>query len=142
MSSRSSTLHLKPRAIIYGCLTDIGVSMAAGIPLLMLALSRSSDLASLESTTQSPGFEAAGLVLGLAATVLGGYVAARKSPGAELTNALAVGVVMTLLSILLQVLFRIPLDIWGGLGIVTITPAAVAGGLVRLSQLEQSAATD
>lgn len=145
MSARISTLHLSPRAIIYGCLANIGVSMAGGIVLTIAAFTTTADLtdlASLESTMQSTGILAAGLVLGLAAAILGGYVAARKSPRAELTNALAVGVVVTLLGILLQVLFRVPLDLWGALGFVTTIPAAAAGGLLRVSQLEGSAVTD
>ena len=142
MSARIRTLQLNRRAIVYGCLTDIGASMAGGIPLLLFAVSRGSDPASLASTTQSAGYVAASLILGLAATVLGGYVAARKSPSAELTNALGVGVVMTLLAILLQVFIRIPLDLWGVLGLVLTIPAALVGGLVRLSQLERSAATE
>ena len=105
-------------------------------------MSRGADPASLESTTQAAGYVAASLILGLAATALGGYVAARKSPSAELTNALGVGIVMTLLAILLQVLIRIPLDLWGILGLVLTIPAAAAGGLLRLSQLEQSTASD
>ena len=135
-------MHLNRRAIVYGCLTDVGASMAAGIPLLLFAVATSSDRASLESTIQSAGYVVSSLILGLAATALGGYVAARKSPRAELTNALGVGVVMTLLAILLQVLIRIQLDLLGILGLVLTIPAALAGGLVRLSRLERSAATD
>jgi hypothetical protein len=116
--------------------------MAAGIPLLLFAVATSSDRASLESTIQSAGYVTASLILGLVATALGGYVAARKSPRAELTNALAVGIVMVLLGILLLVLIRIPLDLWGTLGLVLTIPAALAGGLTRLSQLERSAATN
>lgn len=142
MTARVRTLNLNSRAIIYGCLADIGATMAGSIPLALFAISRTSDLADLESTMAEPGFQAAGLVLGLAATVLGGYVAARKATRAELTNALAVGSVMVLLGILLQVLFRLPLDLWGVIGFVTTIPAAAAGGLLRLSQLEGSAATD
>ena len=55
---------------------------------------------------------------------------------------LGVGVVMTLLAVLLQVLIRIPLDLWGTLGLVLTIPAAAAGGLLRVSQLEQATATD
>ena len=142
MSSRFRTLHLNRRAIVYGCLTDVGASMAAGIPLLLFAVATSSERASLESTIQSAGYVTASLILGLVATALGGYVAARKSPRAELTNALAVGIVMVLLGILLLVLIRIPLDLWGTLGLVLTIPAALASGLTRLSQLERSAATN
>ena len=90
---------------------------------------------------QTPGFAAAGLVVSLLAMILGGYVAARKSPGAELTNAIAVGVVMVLLGIILQVLSRVPIDLWGVLGYVTTIPAAGAGGYLRVAQLEQASTT-
>ena len=59
--------------------------MAGGIVLALIAFVNVGDLtdvAGLESTMQSTGFQAATLVLGLAATILGGYVAARKSPSA------------------------------------------------------------
>lgn len=142
MSSRISTLHLSPRAIIYGCLANIGATVAGIVPLFLFAISRSPDLTSVESTMQTPGFAAAGLVLGLLAMILGGYVAARKSPRAELTNAIAVGTVLVLLGILIQVLVRAPLDLWGVLGYVTTIPAAAAGGLLRVSQLGQATTTD
>lgn len=141
VSSRKRTLQLRRRAIVYGCLVDLGTTMAGRIPLLFFAVSRSSDLESLVSTTQSAGYVGASLIVGLVATCLGGYVAARKSPGAELTNALAVGVVMALLAVLFQVLVRVPFDPWEILGIVLTIPAGLAGGIVRLSQLERSSAS-
>ena len=142
MSARIRSLRLGPRAIIYGCLASFGASMVAGIALVLVAISRNTDLASVESTMQTPGFAAAGLVVSLLAMILGGYVAARKSPGTELTNAIAVGVVLVLLGILIQILVRAPLDLWGVLGYVTTIPAAAAGGLLRVSQLGQATTTD
>ena len=141
MASGIRSLHLSPRAIIYGCLADIGVTFAGSIAITVVALSANSDLVNLESTLRSPGFAAAGLVLGLAATILGGYVAARNSPGAELTNALAVGVVIILVGVLVQVGFRVPLDLWSILGFIVTIPAAGAGGYLRVAQLEQSTTT-
>lgn len=141
MASRISTLNLKPWSIVLGCLADFGVTLVGGIVITLIAfvnVGDPTDVAGLESTLRSPGFAAAALVLGLAATILGGYMAARKSPGAELTNAIAVGVVITLLGILLQALFRTPLDLWGVIGYVATIPAAGAGGYLRVSQLEQS----
>ncbi len=140
MSSRMRTLRLRRRAIVYGCLADLGATIAGRVPLLYYAVSRNSDLESLLNTTQSAGYVGASLMVGLAATCLGGYVAARKSPRAELTNALAVGVVMAVLSILFQVLIRVPLDPWEIPGIVLTIPVGLTGGLVRLSQLERSTA--
>ena len=68
-------------------------------------------------------------------------MAARRSPRAELTNALAVGVVMTTLAILGPVIVGARPDLLGILGIVLTIPAGLTGGLVRLSQLERSTAT-
>ena len=140
MSPRFRTLRLNRRAIIYGCLTDIGASIAAVVLVGVLASAVSSDPASLRETTQSAGFVALQFILGLAATVLGGYVAARRSRRAELTNALAVGVVMTTIAILGLVVVGARPDLLGILGIVLTIPAGLTGGLVRLSQLERSTA--
>ena len=141
MSSRFRTLHLNRRAIVYGCLTDIGATIAATVLVGLIAGTASSDPASLRETIQSPGFVALQFILGLAATILGGYVAARRSPRAELTNALAVGVVMTTIAILGPVIVGARPDLLGLLGIVLTIPAGLTGGLVRLSQLERSTAT-
>ena len=142
MASRSRTLRLNRRAIVYGCLTDFGTSIAAVVLLALLAGAASSDPASLQSTSQSPVFVALQFVLGLAATAAGGYMAARLSPRAELTNALGVGVVMTILAVLGAVFVaRGQLELLDGLGILLTTPAALIGGLVRLSRLERPAAT-
>ena len=141
MSSRFRTLHLNRRAIVYGCLTDVGTSIAAAVLVGLLAGAASSDPASLRATAQSPVFVALQFILGLAATVLGGYVAARRAPRAELTNALAVGVVMTTIAILGPVVVGARPDLLGILGIVLTIPAGLTGGLVRLSQLERSTAT-
>ena len=106
MSPRFRTLRLNRRAVVYGCLTDIGASIAAAVLVGVLASAVSSDPANLRETTQSVGFVALQFILGLAATILGGYLAARRSPRAELTNALAVGVVMTTIAILGPVIVR------------------------------------
>ena len=131
-------MRLNRRAIVYGCLTDFGTSIAAVVLLALLAGAASSDATS----SQSPVFVALQFVLGLAATAAGGYMAARLSPRAELTNALGVGVVMTILAVLGAVFVaRGQLELLDGLGILLTTPAALIGGLVRLSRLERPAAT-
>ena len=80
MSSRFRTLQLNRRAIVYGCLTDIGATIAATVLVSIIAGAASSEPASLRETIQSPGFVALQFILGLAATIFGGYVAARRSP--------------------------------------------------------------
>ena len=141
MSPRFRTLHLNRRAIVYGCLTNFGASIAGGILVGLLAAAASSDPASLQVARQSAALVALRFILLLAATVLGGYVAARRSPRAELTNALAVGVLITILAIFGSVIVGSRPDLLGILGIVLTIPAGLTGGLVRLSQLERPTAT-
>ena len=141
MSSRFRTLHLNRRAIVYGCLTNFGVSIAATILVGLLAAAASSDPASLQIARQSAALVALRFILLLVATAAGGYVAARRSPRAELTNALAVGVVITVLAILSSVIVGSRPDLLGILGIVLTIPAGLTGGLVRLSRLERPTAT-
>ena len=141
MSSRFRTLHINRRAIVYGCLTNFGVSIAATILVGLLAAAASSDPASLQVARQSAALVALRFILLLVATAAGGYVAARRSPRAELTNALAVGVVITILAILSSVIVGSRPDLLGILGIVLTIPAGLTGGLVRLSRLERPTAT-
>ena len=141
MSSRFRTLHINRRAIVYGCLTNFGVSIAATILVGLLAAAASSDPASLQVARQSAALVALRFILLLVATAAGGYVAARRSPRAELTNALAVGVVITILAILGSVIVGSRPDLLGILGIVLTIPAGLTGGLVRLSRLERPTAT-
>ena len=141
MSSRFRTLHLNRRAIVYGCLTNFGVSIAATILVGLLAAAASSDPASLQIARQSAALVALRFILLLVATAAAGYVAARRSPRAELTNALAVGVVITILAILSSVIVGSRPDLLGILGIVLTIPAGLTGGLVRLSRLERPTAT-
>ena len=141
MSPRFRTLHLNRRAIVYGCLTNFGVSIAATILVGLLAAAASSDPASLQIARQSAALVALRFILLLVATAAGGYVAARQSPRAELTNALAVGVVITILAILSSVIVGSRPDLLGILGIVLTIPAGLTGGLVRLSRLERPTAT-
>ncbi len=140
MSPRFRTLHLNRRAIVYGCLTNFGANIAGGILVGLLAAAASGDPASLQVARQSAALVALRFILLLAATGLGGYVAARRAARAELTNALAVGVVVTILAIFGSVIVGSRPDLLGLLGIVLTIPAGLTGGLVRLSQLERSTA--
>lgn len=131
-----STLQLKRRAIAYGCLTDFGVSIAATILVRMIATAASSEPATTESMPLSAGFVAIHFILLLGGTAVGGYVAARFSDGAELTNALGFGAVMTILAVVGSLLNASPLQILGVLELLLTLPAAMIGGLVCLSKSE------
>ncbi len=140
------TLRLNRRAIVFGYFTDLGVSWAWGIILGLFTIASNPDPASLqrirESLGQSADLVVLAFILGLAATALGGYVAARRAPRAELANALAVGVLVTVVAILRVALFgsrlELPISI---LGMALTPPVALVGGLLRLLQLGRSTAT-
>ena len=113
MLRRLRTLRLKYRAIIYGCLVSYGVFFGGTIFVNMVAAAASADRAGLQVARQSPAFMAALFILGLVAPAAGGYLAARMSPRAELTHALAVGVVITILALFNPALFSNRPDLLG-----------------------------
>ena len=132
------TLRLKYRAIIYGCLVSYGVFFGGTIFSNMVATAASSDQASLQVARQSAAFIASLFILSLLAPAVGGYVAARLSPRAELTHALAVGLVIMILALLNPAFFSNRPDLLSILGIVLTLPAAFIGGCLRLSRSERS----
>ena len=105
----------------------------------MVAAAASGDRASLQVARESAAFMAAIFILSMLAPAAGGYLAARMSPRAELTHALAVGVVITILALLNPALFSNRPDLLGILGIVLTLPAAFIGSRLRLSRSERSA---
>ena len=60
------------------------------------------------------------------------------SPRAELTHALAVGLVIMILALLNPAFLSNRPDLLGSLGIVLTLPAAFIGGRLRLSRSERS----
>ncbi len=134
-------MRLKYRAIVYGCLLNYGVFFGGTIFVNMVAAAASGDPASLQIARQSAAFRASLFILSLLAPAAGGYVAARMSPRAELTHALAVGLVLIILALFNPALFSSSPDILSILGIVLTLPAAFGGGRLRLSRAERSAAT-
>ena len=142
MQARRVRFHLNRKAVFYGCITDIGASVVAGILLTVVVASGAGNAAALRDATDSTGYGLASFVLGLAATGLGGYVAARFAPRLELTHALAVGVVMTAFGLLASVvLVRTGVTFLDALTLILTLPAALVGGMARLSQVERVAAS-
>ena len=106
----------------------------------MVAAGASPDPAGLQLVRQSAGFKAALFVAGLLGTVAGAYLAARLAPRAELTNALAVGAVLTMLAVLNPALFTGEPDLLGIISVVLTIPAALAAGRLRVSRAHRSPA--
>lgn len=139
MPSRFRTLRFRYRAVVYGCLVSYGVFFGGTIFANMVAAAASGDPASLQVARQSAAFESSIFILSIVAPAAGGYMAARMAPRAELTHALAVGVVITLLALFNPALFSNRPDLLGILGIVLTLPAAFVGGRLRLSRSQRSA---
>lgn len=128
------------KAIALGVLADIGGSVLAGILLLSwfvgdaIAPDIPADEAEeiMRGLSQDGGFLTLSLLLGLAFTGLGGYVAARVARRELYLNAGLVGVI----SLVLGLLFGGPGPFWFEVaGFLLIVPAALYGGYLADRQL-------
>lgn len=131
---------IRPQAVLWGMIADLGATAIAmamlgsllGIPGGIENLSEEGRRQALLNTLQEPRYLLFGGLLGLAATVFGGYVAARVAQVAPLLNAACVG----LLSVLVGLFSIGSSPLWFSfIGIVLTPPAAIAGGVLwRRSQ--------
>lgn len=122
---------LVPRAILAGVAVDVLGSILAGSIVLALfaAATGASDVNALIASTE---WLAASLVVGLAFSAVGGFVAAHLAPGAELNNAFVAGVLVTVLSAMLTAITEPVPPFWFTLvGVLATTPAATLGGWLR-----------
>ncbi len=126
---------IRAKAVLAGIVTDLGATFVVMMVLASLlgAEAGVQDLPEeearqlVESALQQPAYLLIGGVLGLLATVLGGYVAARVADVAPLLNAACVGV----FGVVLGILFIGNSPIWFSLiGILLTLPAAIAGGVL------------
>jgi hypothetical protein len=126
---------IRPKAVLWGIVTDLGVTFLAIMVLTALLgvgagrenLSEEEARQLLESTFQQPGYMLLGSALGLLATTLGGYVAAKLAGVAPLLNAACVG----LFGVILGLLSIGHSPLWFALlSIVLTPPAAIAGGVL------------
>ncbi len=131
---------IRPQAVLWGMIADLGATAIAmamlgsllGIPGGIENLSEEGRRQALLNTLQEPRYLLFGGLLGLSATVFGGYVAARVAQVAPLLNAACVG----LLSVLVGLFSIGSSPLWFSfIGIVLTPPAAIAGGVLwRRSQ--------
>lgn len=131
--AREAPPGLRPPAIIVGFLTDWLTTNLLSIPLLIgLGLDPNSQ-ASLDRIYTDPANLAYTTALGLLCTMLGGYVGARLAAGAEMQNAVAVGVASAGAALLLALLGESGPSVWYlALATVLTVGAAALGGLIRL----------
>lgn len=134
---------IRPKAVLFGILADIGATFIAMMVLTTFLgtqvggenLSQEEVMQLIERALQEPPYLLLGGLLGLLATVLGGYVAARTAEVAPLLNAACVGVFDVVLGIFL--IGGSPL--WFGVIALLLTlPAAIAGGVIARRTTAQS----
>ncbi|MDX1487438.1 MAG: hypothetical protein R3268_04505 [Acidiferrobacterales bacterium] len=125
----------RPKAVLFGILADIGTTFIAMMVVTTFlgtqvgdgTLSQEELMQRIERALQEPPYLLLGGLLGLLATVLGGYVAARTAEVAPLLNAACVGVFDVVLGIFF--IGRSPL--WFSIvGLLLTLPAAIAGGVL------------
>ncbi len=126
---------IRPQAVLWGIIADLGATAVAmallgnmlGVPSGIENLSEEERRQVLLETFKEPRYLLFGGLLGLSATVFGGYVAARVAQVAPLLNAACVG----LLSVLVGLFSIGSAPLWFSIfGIVLTPPAAVAGGVL------------
>lgn len=124
---------IRPKAILIGIVTDIGATYLV-ISVLMISLGAGArDLSEeearqlIESTFQQVPYLLLSGVLGLLATALGGFVAAKVAVVAPLLNAACVG----LFDLVLGILLIGDSPLWFSVIALLLTlPAAVTGGVL------------
>jgi hypothetical protein len=124
--------RLHPKAIFIAMLLSLALDVVGSIVLVALFGGRFDDgltpeqmEAALREITDGTPFLLASLLYGTATTFIGGYIAARLARSHPYFNALAVGVLGLLLSLLLSDTAPWWFDV---LGFLSTLPAAVAGG--------------
>jgi hypothetical protein len=127
--------ELNVRAVLIGSLVDIvGSFFVGGIVFAVIGMASGATTAEELNTVYdtSVTLQLVTLVLGLAMTGVGAYVAARMTKGTERLHAFAVGVISTAIGF--TVVFAAPetQPFWSQAASLILTiPAAFAGGEVR-----------
>lgn len=119
------------RAILAGVAVDVAGSIVGG-SILLAVFATATGSGDVNALVESTEWLAASLVVGLASSAVGGFVAAHLAPGAELNHAFVTGIVVTVLSALLTAITEPVPPLWFTLlGVLATTPAATLGGLLR-----------
>ena len=124
---------IRPKAILIGIVTDIGVTYLI-MAVLMISLGAGArDLSEeeakqlIENALQQPSYLLLSGALGLMATALGGFVAAKAAIVAPLLNAACVG----LFDLVLGILLIGDTPLWFSVIALLLTlPAAIMGGVL------------
>jgi hypothetical protein len=124
---------IRPKAILIGIVADIGATYLIMAVLMVSLGAGARDLSEeearqlIESTFQQPFYLLLSAVLGLLATALGGFVAAKVASVAPLLNAACVG----LFDLILGILLIGDAPLWFSVMALLLTlPAAIMGGVL------------
>lgn len=128
------------KALLFGLATDIGGTFAASLIILPVFagdrfapdMSAEELEAAMQTLAQDSGFLLTSLIVGLAFSALGGYVAGRVAKQEIYLNAGLIGVI----DVLIAVLFGGGGPIWFNVaGFLLVIPAALYGGYLADRQM-------
>ncbi|OLC52596.1 MAG: hypothetical protein AUH85_16660 [Chloroflexi bacterium 13_1_40CM_4_68_4] len=123
---------IRVTAVLVGWLVDTLSTTIAGIPLLAAFGVDATDQTALDRLNDAPDFLLASLALGLVCTALGGFVTAHLARGAEMRNALVMGVASAASALLLALTGVGGPPVWYlGVGTALTVPAAALGAVIR-----------
>src|SRR5271166_3613421 len=109
-------MKFHPKAIFFGVLTDLGLTVIASVVLFLVGIG-----------STNPALYAWSLILGLAAVCGGGYVTARSGPTSKMFNSGLYGVVEVLIGIAVA-LFSPLIPLWFHIAsFILVLPAALLG---------------
>ena len=132
MSARLEPEAIRVTAVIVGWLVDTLSTAVASIPLLAAYGVDPNDQAGLDRLNDVPDFLLASLVVGLACTLAGGFVAGHLARGAEVRHAVAMGVASAGSALLLALTGEGGPPVWYlAIGTALTVPAAALGGVAR-----------
>ena len=124
---------IRPKAILIGIVTDIGATYLVMMILMVSLGAGARDLSQeearqlIDNALQQPSYLLLSGVLGLLATALGGFVAAKVAAVAPLLNAACVG----LFDLVLGIVLIGDAPLWFSvIGLLLTLPAAIIGGIL------------
>ncbi len=125
-------INLRVKAIIIGFIVDIGASLvfsigaAVIVVIVYVAMGKNINTLAADYYSNIP-MMAGSLIVGLAFSALGGFVAGHYAKGAEMPNAATVG----MLTLLFGLLFYSSLPAWYSLASAVLAiPATCLGGYI------------
>jgi hypothetical protein len=132
MVARRADDAIRVTAVLVGWVVDTVTTSVVGLPLIASFGVDPTDQAGLDRLNGAPEFLLVSLALGLACTAVGGFVTAHLARGAELRNAVVMGIASAGSALLLALTSPGGPPLWYmAAGTALTVPAAALGGLAR-----------